>query len=95
MRILPRPTCEGGALPTEVLEPGFRDGDYQGSMATLMMQQGRVNEALAIMPRRRELNGYIPPTLWPKSGTGRMELAAEGPSGSTLLVGIGDYYLLW
>lgn len=53
-------------LAVKVLEPGFRAGDHQEPMALLMSQQGRIGEALAILPRTRDMNLYIPPALQPK-----------------------------
>jgi thioredoxin-like negative regulator of GroEL len=53
-------------LAVKVLEVGFREGDHQEPMALLMSQQGRIDDALAMLPRTRDMNLYIPPALRPK-----------------------------
>jgi hypothetical protein len=53
-------------LAVKVLEPGFRDGDHQEPMALLLSQQGRLDDALAVLPRTADRNLYIPPALRPK-----------------------------
>lgn len=53
-------------LAVEVLEPGFRDGEHQEPMALLMSRQGRIDEALALLPRTKNMTLYRPPALWSK-----------------------------
>lgn len=53
-------------LAVKVLEPGFRDGDHQEPMALLLSQQGRIDDALAMLPRTADRNLYISPALRPK-----------------------------
>lgn len=57
-------------LAVKVLEPGFRAGGHQEPMALLMSQRGRIDDALAMLPRTRDKNLYIPPALQQKILTG-------------------------
>jgi hypothetical protein len=54
-------------LAVKVLEPGFRNGEHHEPMALLMSRQGRIDDALALLPRTRNMDAYIPPALWSKT----------------------------
>lgn len=53
-------------LAVKVLEPGFRKGEHHEPMALLMSRQGRIDDALALLPRTKNMDAYIPPALWSK-----------------------------